>query len=906
MRGRVLLVGLIIFIGVLTIPYANVSAYVESEPNDTSESANTISHVAKSNETKTYTGTLNNTDTTDWYGITNLVAHYIGGTDTIEVLLNHTGAGTITITLIDPNGMKLMSAVSTPTTTARVATVVHTTGKYNVLLQGDGSSVEYTMKVNITAYCDYTSDGNDQIDYASMLSSGNSATDTIDNYTDPQDFYLISTQSMGYNVDVVTISILVPQTSSMILERYLWNETTGKYDFEDSIDDGALIDGKIIMRFRAKTAPLTQYYYFRVFAKLGFGSYTITANIETYNLDNDGNPSLAKEVVQRKKSYIDEIRQEFDIDVSDYYKVYMNVSERLTVELFTFEFNETTCMPKFELHLYDVNVQEIADTCGYDVEYEKLAWDVSVEGYYYVEVRAVEGAGAYRINFTINYPPVITDYQPTALSLSLNEGVETRFNITVFDGDNDPLWYSWHINGAQIPGAVYKMFLFKGNISGDINLTVYVSDGKDYTCMSWNLDVNGKPQLLDYMPTNDSTITVYEMETITFTVSASDPDLPLTYTWILDNTVLQESSSNSFTFAPNYTAVTDVGGVRTLKVSISDTLGAYSEVSWRINIINVNQIPYLVAPLPEVIVTEDTRLDNALDLKQYFADNDTEDADNLYFSYSGNTNLAIEIRNGVVAVTPTVANWTGSEIVTFTVNDTKNSFSAQATFTVVGVNDAPVVRQNAPSVVYLLQDTVNSSLNLAEDVFYDCDTTLLTFSAFGNLSIFVSIAQDGKVSLSAQPYWRGNETITFSCSDGTFTAYKDIKVIIIPVNHAPKAEIISPKEGAKFKARMDVNFSGLGTDPDGDTLIYIWKEGTDTIGNTESFKRAFLEGNYEITLIVDDGHGGTDRVSVNITVEKKSTSGSSGSGTPGVPTWGILFAISIASVIVMLRKRGSR
>ncbi len=905
MNAKVLLVALLIGLGAIALPYSwTATGAVEVEPNDSYDNATVISHTAKTNQTFTYTGTLNDTDIMDWYLLTNLQADYAGGTDTFEVILNLTGAGTVLLSLIDPNGMMLMSSSATSASPARVATVVHTSGKFNITLAGDGAACDYSMFVNITAYANYSSDGNDQIDFASALANGGSATDSIDNYTDPHDFYLVSTHSMGDDVDVVTICLHVPLSATTMLARYIWNETSGTYDYEDSTVDGAPQNGVVSMRFRAREAALTQYYYFRVAATSGGGVYTIDATIETYVLDHDNNASSATEVLQRKKSYTRELRDEFGIDPSDYYMVYMNASERLTAELTTMNFNTTTGMPQFELHLYDASLNELANTMGDSDDYEKVAYDISTEGYYYVEARSTGGAGTYRLNFTINYPPVITDFQPIAQDIMTNEDVDTRFNITVFDGDSDPLWYQWTFDGVPIPGAVYKMFLFKGNVSGVMNLTVFVSDGKDFTTMSWNLTVNAKPQLLDYMPSNDTPISIHEGETITFTVSASDTDQPLTYTWLLDNVVQQESSSNSFTFAPNYSAVSDIGAVRTLKAMVSDALGALSVVSWNVNIINVNQLPYLAMPIPEVIVTEDTRKDNALDLNQYFRDNDTEDASRLYFTYSGNTNLAVEIRNGIVAVTPTVANWTGSETITFTVNDTKNSFSADAVFTVIGVNDPPVVRQGAPSIVYLLQDTANTSLNLASDVFYDCDTPVsgLTFASFGNLSIQVAIASDGNVTFTAVEYWRGNETITFSCMDGSFTAYKDIKVIIVPVNHVPTVRITSPKENDEFKVRADVNFSALASDPDGDALTYQWKEGSDTIGNTESFKRAFLEGVHAISITVDDGNGGTATAVVNITIEKKSSGGTGGS-TPGLGGYGIISCLAVGSMIFALLRR---
>jgi hypothetical protein len=94
----------------------------------------------------------------------------------------------------------------------------------------------------------------------------------------------------------------------------------------------------------------------------------------------------------------------------------------------------------------------------------------------------------------------------------------------------------------------------------------------------------------------------------------------------------------------------------------------------------------------------------------------------------------------------------------------------------------------------------------------------------GAANINVSVAQDGKVTLTPKQYWHGSETITFWANDGMFApVFADAKVTVTHVNHQPyvkKALNITMKEDTPSAAAyMDYYFG----DYDGDTLTYSMK-----------------------------------------------------------------------------------
>ena len=78
-----------------------------------------------------------------------------------------------------------------------------------------------------------------------------------------------------------------------------------------------------------------------------------------------------------------------------------------------------------------------------------------------------------------------------------------------------------------------------------------------------------------------------------------------------------------------------------------------------------------------------------IDLKDYFEDAETSDADLNYF-YSGNTNIAVSITNGVATISSLTSNWVGSENITFSIKDPYGkSVSQSVAFDITAVNDAP-------------------------------------------------------------------------------------------------------------------------------------------------------------------------------------------------------------------------
>ncbi len=90
----------------------------------------------------------------------------------------------------------------------------------------------------------------------------------------------------------------------------------------------------------------------------------------------------------------------------------------------------------------------------------------------------------------INQPPVINDYVPQDLIPSVDEGQTLHFEIWASDPNNDPLYYTWNLDGQEVSTISSYDYQPDYNASGlhDVYVIVYDNKGGE-DALAWNVSV---------------------------------------------------------------------------------------------------------------------------------------------------------------------------------------------------------------------------------------------------------------------------------------------------------------------------------------------------------------------------------------------------------------------------------
>jgi hypothetical protein len=168
------------------------------------------------------------------------------------------------------------------------------------------------------------------------------------------------------------------------------------------------------------------------------------------------------------------------------------------------------------------------------------------------------------------------------------------------------------------------------------------------------------------------------------------------------------------------------------------------------------------------------------------------------------------------------------------------------------VNDAPVLNLNIPGQIWA-EDSYRY-LNLS-DYFSDPEGENLTYSVASSGDGNVSIDIIGNlVRFASQIYWFGNSWVIFQASDGNNqTLSNKIDLIVGHVNHNP---VLSQISDVYAIAGQVVNVVPNATDVDNDNLTYEFSLPLNESGQWKTSEGD--EDDYQVNVIVRDGHGGSD------------------------------------------------
>jgi hypothetical protein len=275
---------------------------------------------------------------------------------------------------------------------------------------------------------------------------------------------------------------------------------------------------------------------------------------------------------------------------------------------------------------------------------------------------------------------------------------------------------------------------------------------------------------------------------------------------------LQGAGAEKATFQAPVVTVPNSPLVLSFQLNVTDNFGATGSGTVKVTVRAVNAPP--VANDDAATTAEDTpTVVNVID-----NDNDDGDVDGavnpqgIDVVSSPSNGTATPNADGTVTYSPG-PNFFGSDSFQYTVadNETVSSNAATVTVTVIPVNDPPVAKQG--SLTTLEDQSATGTLSAA-----DVDSAL-SFSIVKNGTkgtATITNSATGTFIYKPKSNLTGNDTFTFSASDGEFDASAEVLITITPVNDAPRFSskpVTSATVGEPYAYNVSV------TDPDiGDTL----------------------------------------------------------------------------------------
>ncbi len=293
----------------------------------------------------------------------------------------------------------------------------------------------------------------------------------------------------------------------------------------------------------------------------------------------------------------------------------------------------------------------------------------------------------------VNDPPIANDDSATVSEDSTNNQINVRGNDMDIDGDTLTIAsVTQPSQGSSSSDGLYVYYTPIINYNGPDSFTYTISDGNGGTDTATVfisiININDPPVA------NDDNVTVIEdslNNLINVLSNDYDPDYnTLTIIGLTQPAHGISSTNGMFVF---YTPFPNYNGSDLFTYTISDGTYADSAVV-SITVTGLNDAP-VVTNIPDQVISEGSTF-AVINLDDYVSDIDNLDTE-MNWTYSGNTQLLINIVNRVASIVIPSPDWYGSETIMFRATDPGGLFDEDAaTFTVTGVNDPPLFGTPSP------------------------------------------------------------------------------------------------------------------------------------------------------------------------------------------------------------------
>jgi len=470
---------------------------------------------------------------------------------------------------------------------------------------------------------------------------------------------------------------------------------------------------------------------------------------------------------------------------------------------------------------------------------------------------------------TVNVTVISVNDAPAANddTASTNEDEAVLINVLSNDSDveGDLLTISGNTNpsnGAVLCGATNCTYTPNNHFFGNDSFTYTIGDGNGgVDTGTVNITISS---INDAPDANDDGATTDEDNAVIVSVLANDSDvegdtLSVDSATSPSNGTVNINGDNTITYTPS----ADFFGSDSFSYTVVDGQGGSSNATVNITINAVNDNP--VAVDDNAATDEDNAVnidvldnDSDVDLNTLTVDSTTSPSSGSVFVEADNT----------ITYTPNL-NFSGADSFTYTVIDGQGgSATATANIAVGALNDAPVAVADSVST-----DEDNAVLIsvLSNDSDVEGDTLTITTTTSPNNGT-VQINDGTTITYTPDADSFGNDSFVYTVEDGNGGAdTATVNITVNPINDNPVANTddVSTNEDNALIISVLTNDS----DVDGDTFSVsgttdpsngsINLNVDDTITYTPN---THFFGNDSFSYTIEDGNGGTDTATVNVTI----------------------------------------
>lgn len=493
---------------------------------------------------------------------------------------------------------------------------------------------------------------------------------------------------------------------------------------------------------------------------------------------------------------------------------------------------------------------------------------------------------------SLNDAPIITQSNPVSVTMD-EDGSPLAFSQTLDATDEEGDTLTWSIQTQASNGTASASgtgtskaigYTPTSNYYGSDSFVVQVSDGNGGTdTITVNVTINSQndaPNAVDDTPSvsedsSDNIINVLANDSFA-------PDTGETLEITAVGTTNNGGTVNNNTTNILYTPASNFSGAEVFTYTISD--GSLTDTATvTVTVTAQNDPPVITQGVSTGVTMDEDGVSTAfaLTLNASDLDNDTLTWSIQTQASNGTASASGTGTSKAIGYTPNL-NYNGSDSFVVQVNDGNGGTDTiTVNVTITAQNDDPDAKDDGYTVNE--NTTGNTLLVLQNDTTPDSGETLTIFDV--GTPDNSGTANNSTTSISYSPFagFIGTEVFTYTVSDGN--GRFDTAIVTITVQDVNEAPVIT--QGASTSVTMDEDSSPVAfsltldaTDPDGDTITWsIQSQGSigmasasgtgasKAIGYTPN---ANMNGADSFVVRVSDGRGGTDDITVNVTIDAQN------------------------------------